>query len=56
MKKHWQQTCSAFSVSKHNIHDLCTYIENQKEHHKKRSFAEEYDKLINYQQTIQKKQ
>jgi REP element-mobilizing transposase RayT len=52
---HWQQTCSAFSISKRNIHDLCTYIENQKEHHKKHSFAEEYDKLIKYyQQTIQK--
>jgi REP element-mobilizing transposase RayT len=52
---HWQRICSAFSVSKRNIHDLCTYIENQKEHHKKHNFAEEYDKLIKYyQQTIQK--
>jgi REP element-mobilizing transposase RayT len=52
---HWQQICSAFSVSKRNIHDLCTYIENQKEHHKKYNFAEEYNKLIKYyQQTMQK--
>ncbi|MDR1484970.1 MAG: transposase [Planctomycetaceae bacterium] len=52
---HWQQTCSAFSVSKRNIRDLCTYIKNQKEHHKKYNFAEEYNKLVKYyQQTIQK--
>jgi hypothetical protein len=29
----WQQSSSAFSVSKRNIHDLCEYIENQEEHH-----------------------
>jgi REP element-mobilizing transposase RayT len=30
----WQQSCSAFSVSKRHIHELCEYIANQKEHHK----------------------
>jgi REP element-mobilizing transposase RayT len=30
----WQQSCSAFSVSKLNVHDLCTYIENRKVHNK----------------------
>ena len=52
----WQQSCSAFSVSKRNIHDLCEYIENQKEHHKKRTYAEEYEEFVKfYQQTIRKK-
>jgi REP element-mobilizing transposase RayT len=52
----WQQSCSAFSVSKRNIHDLCTYIENQKEHHKKQNYAEEYERYVKfYQQTIMKK-
>jgi len=52
----WQQSCSAFSVSKRNIHDLCEYIENQKEHHKSQTYAEEYEEYIKfYQQTIRKK-
>ena len=52
----WQQTCSAFSVSKRHIHDLCTYIENQPEHHKTTSYTEEYEWYIkSYQQTINKK-
>ena len=52
----WQQSCSAFSVSKRNIHDLCEYIANQKEHHKKHSYEEEYEKYVKfYQQTICKK-
>jgi REP element-mobilizing transposase RayT len=49
----WQSTCSAFSVSKSNVDKVCKYILNQKEHHKKVSFQEEYDKLIKtYQQTL----
>ncbi|MDR1983407.1 MAG: transposase [Prevotellaceae bacterium] len=53
----WQQSCSAFSVSKRNIHELCGYIENQKEHHAtKETYAQEYEKYIKfYQQTINKK-
>jgi len=52
----WQQSCSAFSVSKRSIHDLCEYIENQKEHHKTKSYADEYEGYVKfYQQTIQKK-
>ncbi|MDR0609257.1 MAG: IS200/IS605 family transposase [Planctomycetaceae bacterium] len=31
----WQQSCSAFSVSKRDIHKVCQYILNQKEHHQK---------------------
>jgi REP element-mobilizing transposase RayT len=52
----WQQSCSAFSVSKRNIHNLCTYIENQKEHHAKQSYTNEHEGYVKfYQQTIRKK-
>jgi putative transposase len=49
----WQLSCSAFSVSKSDIDKVCTYILNQKEHHRKHTFAEEYDKFIMfYQKTL----
>ena len=52
----WQQSCSAFSVSKRDISKVCNYIENQKEHHRKQSYAEEYESFLKfYQQTINKK-
>ena len=52
----WQQSCSAFSVSKRSVHDVCNYIDNQKEHHQKQSYADECDGFIrHYQQTIRKK-
>ena len=52
----WQQSCSAFSVSKHNVHRVCEYIENQKEHHKTESYDKEYERHLKfYQQTIRKK-
>jgi hypothetical protein len=52
----WQQSCSAFSVSKRHVHIVCTYIENQKEHHKTQSYDREYEIFVkNYQQTISKK-
>ena len=44
----WQQSCSAFSVSKRNIPALCKYIETQKEHHKKEKYDVEHTKLLNY--------
>jgi REP element-mobilizing transposase RayT len=51
----WQQSCSAFSVSKQNVHSVCEYIENQKEHHKTENFDGEYERLLKfYQQTIRK--
>lgn len=49
----WQDSASAFSVSKSNIDKVCKYILNQKEHHKKITFAEEYEEFLNfYQKTI----
>ena len=50
----WQQSCSAFSVSKGDVDRVCKYILGQKEHHHKQTFAEEYDAFIQfYQKTIQ---
>lgn len=49
----WQQTASAFSVSKSDIDRVCKYILNQPEHHRKVSFTEEYESFINfYQKTL----
>lgn len=49
----WQESCSAFSVSKGDVDKVCKYILNQKEHHKKKTFQEEYDEFIKfYQKTI----
>jgi len=55
LRKNGQQSCSAFSVSKQNIPSVCEYIENQKEHHKKESYDEDYERYLKfYQQTIRK--
>jgi REP element-mobilizing transposase RayT len=50
----WQETGAAFSVSKSEVDKVCKYILNQKEHHRKMTFAEEYEKFIKfYQKTLQ---
>jgi REP element-mobilizing transposase RayT len=50
----WQESASAFSVSKSDVDRVCKYILNQKEHHRKVSFSEEYDEFIKYyQKTLQ---
>lgn len=52
----WQSSASAFSISKSDVDKTCKYILNQKEHHKKVSFAEEYDLFIkHYQETLNEK-
>jgi putative transposase len=51
----WQQSASAFSVSKSEIDKICKYILNQPNHHKKVTFTEEYEHFIKYyQDTLQK--
>ncbi len=47
-KYEWQKTASAFSVSKRDVNMICKYILNQKEHHKKTTFKEEYERYIRY--------
>jgi putative transposase len=50
----WQDSASAFSVSKSDIDKVCKYILNQPEHHKKISFQEEYEAFMKfYQKTLQ---
>ncbi|HEV3272440.1 MAG TPA: IS200/IS605 family transposase [Candidatus Methylacidiphilales bacterium] len=38
----WQEGYGAFSVSVSHLGDTITYIENQEEHHRLKSFQEEY--------------
>ena len=38
----WQDGYAAFSVSKSNIPEVITYIRNQREHHRNKTFQEEY--------------
>lgn len=46
----WQNSASAFSVSKSDIDKVCKYILNQSEHHKKTTFAVEYEEFIRFYQ------
>ncbi len=38
----WQEGYGAFSYSKDDVKRVIAYIENQEEHHRKKSFREEY--------------
>jgi putative transposase len=42
----WQEGFGAFSYGKSQLSDVIKYINNQEEHHKKRSFIEEYRELL----------
>lgn len=46
----WQETASAFSVSKGDVDKVCKYILNQSEHHRKVSFTEEYESFLKFYQ------
>lgn len=49
----WQKSASAFSVSKSDVNRVCQYILNQPKHHKKVSFAKEYQKFMkHYEKTL----
>jgi REP element-mobilizing transposase RayT len=51
----WQDSASAFSVSKSDVDKVCKYILSQWEHHKRKSFSEEYEMFIkHYQKTLHK--
>jgi REP element-mobilizing transposase RayT len=46
----WQDGYGAFSNSRSQIHEVVLYIQNQKEHHAKRTFKDEYiDMLKKYE-------
>lgn len=52
----WQDSCSAFSISKSDVDKVYLYIMNQPKHHQKISFTEEYERFIGfYQKTIRLK-
>lgn len=42
----WQAGYGAFSYSRSHMDTVCKYILNQKEHHKKRTFEEEFLKML----------
>ena len=42
----WQEGYGAFSYSRSHISQVAHYIETQEERHKKKSFAEEYRKML----------
>jgi REP element-mobilizing transposase RayT len=42
----WQEGFGAFTYCKSSIPNVASYIENQEEHHKKKSFREEYIELL----------
>src|SRR5262245_38218386 len=43
----WQDGYGAFTVSKSNLPDVIRYIESQREHHRQRTFQEEYLDFLN---------
>lgn len=43
----WQQGFGAFSLSHSHLTSAIKYLDHQKEHHKKSTFREEYEKLLN---------
>lgn len=43
---HWQKGFGAFSYSNSDLDNVINYIENQEEHHKQKSFRQEYLELL----------
>ncbi len=43
----WQEGFGGFSYSKSQISAVANYIENQEEHHKTKTFIDEYRKILN---------
>ncbi|MDZ4713748.1 MAG: hypothetical protein SGI89_15685 [bacterium] len=52
----WQDSSSAFSVSKSDVDKVRKYILNQPNHHRKITFREEYEMFLKfYQKTLNQK-
>lgn len=45
-KFEWQEGYGAFSYSKSHLGNVISYIENQEQHHKKKTFLEEYREFL----------
>ena len=43
---HWQSGYGAFSVSQSGVVEVVKYIESQKEHHRQKTFQEEYREFL----------
>jgi putative transposase len=43
---HWQEGYGAFAVSHSNVDQVKAYIAGQEEHHRQRSFQDEYRELL----------
>lgn len=43
---YWQDGCSAFSVNPKQMNNVIQYIANQREHHNKNTFQEEYRTIL----------
>jgi REP element-mobilizing transposase RayT len=43
---HWQRGYGAFSIGQSSVDSLKRYIKNQKEHHRRVTFQEEYRKFL----------
>jgi REP element-mobilizing transposase RayT len=43
---YWQNGYGAFSVSQSNVDAIVAYIDDQKEHHRKMTFQEEYRQFL----------
>jgi putative transposase len=43
---HWQRGYGAFSIGQSNVAELKRYIRNQKQHHRRVTFEDEYRKLL----------
>ncbi|MGR3174272.1 MAG: IS200/IS605 family transposase [Candidatus Scalindua sp.] len=44
---YWQNGYGAFSIGKSQVNTLRKYIQNQEEHHQKKSFKEEFLEILN---------
>ena len=42
----WQSGYGAFTVSKSNVPEVIRYIQNQREHHRRKTFEEEYVEFL----------
>lgn len=42
----WQEGYGAFSYSRSHVPNVIRYIQNQEQHHKKETFLEEYQKIL----------
>lgn len=45
-KFQWQEGFGAFSYSHSSLDNVIRYIQNQKEHHRKKTFKEEYEEFL----------